>query len=648
MLKPQVDFIQLFKKLATDLELDTLTVSYCVRRLRAEGLRFWTVTLPKVTRWVLQSIEAGSLIQDPLVKPTHLAWKGLSLLYFGSLIDRIFCRKTGNLLLAPSAEALFCLRQLCEYTYKLALEFSPEQLESAVNDYEKNQKRLSTLDESFNVHKTALELDRLRKFAETNYPYLFKGSPDFALSFGPRFGPGSFAGSEAVSYPFYEWKLLRDEVIGTTATSFSPYSGYFKPYPSSPTKINVVETSKTAEILFVPKDSRGPRTISKEPPHLLKAQMAFFSWLSHMLSSMTGNRVNFTDQTLNQRLAFESSVTRQLATCDFKDASDSVSAKAIKRIFKGSPIIRWFMSHARSRHVKLPNGNCISQRAVAGMGSGLTFPIMSLWIHLIVCYYACRHTGYSYSDVARSVYIFGDDLIVPSEWVPFLVPYLCQFGMNLNLNKTFYRGPFRESCGTDYLCGKEVTPTRITLKNCGVSVKHRSGKILIDGCIESNLILSLSAHAQELRKKGLFSTAMYLEDSLARIVPMPWVGAGSGVVGRLTEDTNTIVRQGRFDADLGMQTIKVCRSSSVNLLSKEVCPYKFLGSRLKESGPAGPFIDCRLSPRAQLTSVIKQLPIYLESISDSRPAAFGEVPVPRKTKLKFRVLPVTALFPVYE
>jgi hypothetical protein len=236
--------------------------------LRVEGLKFWTVTLPKLAKTVLRSIEKGFFDRTGL---TDFAWKGRSLRYFRSLLNRIFDAKSGKLLQNPCAGALSSLRQILEYVYKLAIDFDGKVLTQSEKKYEQIQIRVASFPYEFSW------VERLRKNSETYYSELFKASPDAILSEGPRFGPGSVAfGSERPRSPFYEWKLMPDSVIGTCMHSLRAYSGYFKPFPGAPTRIKLVESHKTAEVLFVPKDSRGPRVISKEPPHVIKAQMAFF------------------------------------------------------------------------------------------------------------------------------------------------------------------------------------------------------------------------------------------------------------------------------------------------------------------------------------------------------------------------------------
>jgi len=628
-----LDFVQLFGKIATDCDLDPYTTRYCINRLRAEGIKFWTVTLPKLAKFVLHSIECGRITD----RPTDFAWQGCSLRYFRSLLHKIFCRKTGVLLEEPDASSLANIRQISEYVYKLSLDFSDDQLKEAENKYEANQRRLAT----FPIQSSKIE--KLRRFAETHYKALYSASPDFVLSHGTRFGPGSFASIlGGLHVPFYEWKQMGDSDIGTTIKAFSSYSGYFKPYPSSPTPIRIVSTYAQAEVLFVPKDSRGPRVISKEPPHLLKAQMAFFNWMSSTLCNSSKGRINFGDQTINQRLACESSVTRENATLDMKDASDSILEKLVRGVGRHSPAFRWFLKNARSTTYKLPSGKVGIQYALAGMGSGLTFPVLAFIIHLVVCESVCSTLRLPFKAVSSRVYVYGDDLIIPVEWVSIATKALTECALNINTTKSYVKGPFRESCGADYLQGKDVAPIRLRLQNAGISLTRvqRTTYMSSRNADWSNLVLSLVRHTHVLRKGTLNNTAKYIEDLLERVIPMPYVGEGSPALGRFCEDPSLIIKQGNHDDNYSSTVIRACTSVPVIHIAKRSCPYKFLAPKIKPS-----LYDDKLEQviKDHLPQFVK--PSYQLEMTSSA-AAFGEISVPRRTKLKSRKYPSTSLLPV--
>jgi hypothetical protein len=59
------------------------------------------------------------------------------------------------------------------------------------------------------------------------------------------------------------------------------------------------------------------------------------------------------------------------------------------------------------------------------------------------------------------VYVYGDDIIVPSLFYEEAVNGLQRIGLIVNLSKSFADGPFRESCGGEYYNGIDVTPVRV-------------------------------------------------------------------------------------------------------------------------------------------------------------------------------------------
>jgi hypothetical protein len=54
--------------------------------------------------------------------------------------------------------------------------------------------------------------------------------------------------------------------------------------------------------------------------------------------------------------------------------------------------------------------------------------------------------------------VYGDDIIVPAASYELLTRVLKQLGFEVNLDKSFATGPFRESCGADYFLGSQVRP----------------------------------------------------------------------------------------------------------------------------------------------------------------------------------------------
>lgn len=562
----QVKLTSILVCLANDCAVDTLTIGYLVRRLQSEGIGFLTVTLPKLAKAVLRSIEIGYFDYKEHPDLCSFARKGRSLRYFRSFLDRIFA-KNGTLLPEPCVVTLQRLRQLCEYAYKLAMEFKDGQIEDAQKAFLQTEKEVGSY-----AYDWAF-IEKLRKDFETHYPEISRATVSEILRYArPRPGSGTFAGEH--DSPWY--------VVKTTDYNYRPefaaYSGYFKPYPSAPvTPRGVKDTSEWSEVLFVPKDSRGPRTIVREPYRRLYLQMAFHDWITDALEKATHNRVNFRDQTINQRLAEEASYDRKNATLDLKEASDRVSYRVMARIFQNSPGCRYMLSN-RSSKAKLGE-RLITLHKVAGMGSGLTFPTMSLLITLSITREVLTRLPFlHYNDVRSRIYVYGDDIVLPTAWVDLAYSALSRVGLKVNVQKSYVRSHFRESCGGDYYFGFDVGPVRLRLM--GAEIKATGNTLTVGK--KGNLLLGpflFERHCRELVNKGLKRLSEYYYKCIERYTGMlPYVSGESPVMGRY-EKSNDLPylcdRTGLYETIRALVPVP-------RFTEEHSCPYVIMGRKLRE------------------------------------------------------------------
>jgi hypothetical protein len=63
-------------------------------------------------------------------------------------------------------------------------------------------------------------------------------------------------------------------------------------------------------------------------------------------------------------------------------------------------------------------------------------------------------------DTRESIYVYGDDVIVPTAFAANAIEQLESFGLKVNRDKSCTSGFFRESCGMDAYRGRPVTPVR--------------------------------------------------------------------------------------------------------------------------------------------------------------------------------------------
>lgn len=611
----------LMKDLCIDIGLDSSDVQYLVRRLKNEGIKFLTSTLPKLWKCVSWSFQIGFFDRaNPSFSLTCFAWKGRSLRFFRSLLDRIFDPKTGRILGQPDATAVFKLRMLCEYLYKLCLPFSEEQLKLAEGSYR-------SAEECYEPNKLSTEqlhlLEEMRWGLSRFYPEVTTASKDDILhGFRPRFGPGSMNLKSLSNYvdisvfSYWEYKNLPLRVTGLPA-KYGGISGFFKPYPSAKLgRVPDVSVKRQCEVLFVPKNADGPRVISRENPFDIRLQMAYQDWAACTFSRVTNGHVQFSDQSVNKALAQIGSLDGSYGCADLKDASDRVSYRNAFRVFRDCPGVTWFFKNTRSTHYYM-NGHISELKKLSNMGSGLTFPTMSMYIYLasIVGCIRVRYTGARHiknipgidaiwREIASGIHVYGDDICFKSHLKEGVFFGLENTGLAINHKKTHYSGPFRESCGGDYVLGQDVTPVRLKLMNSNIEKCDALGHAL--RIADKSDMYLVERHCRELVKKGfvILSETYYkmLEKAFGRL---PYVSGVSPYLGRYVSDCPVQPSQKAW--------IPIPRKETFELMD----PYTYLGRNLR--------------PNVS--------PLY----EDSGLTQFGEIAVPHVVKLKKRLANCTDL-----
>ena len=230
----------------------------------------------------------------------------------------------------------------------------------------------------------------------------------------------------------------------------------------------------------VPKTFDIERGIAIEPTLNVYIQLGVKSVLYARLKNRWD--IDLTDQSWNQELALSSSKTDDLVTVDLKGASNSVTVLAACMLLP----VEWFdfLDDLRSRNIKIPLESDPRRKTInrtemfSAMGNGFTFAIETI-IFAALARYAMRKTG-----TKGSMAVYGDDIIIPQPAYKVLHELLLLFGFQINEDKTFVNGPFRESCGADCLLGYDVTPFKLDkpirtirdlwkLHNSLVLVEHR-------------------------------------------------------------------------------------------------------------------------------------------------------------------------------
>jgi hypothetical protein len=92
------------------------------------------------------------------------------------------------------------------------------------------------------------------------------------------------------------------------------------------------------------------------------------------------------------------------------------------------------------------------------MGNGFTFELESLIFYAISLATVMVDNGYDLDNAKKNVAVYGDDLIVPAKLYTSLVVNLNFIGFEINADKSFHKGNFFESCGSDFYNGTDVRP----------------------------------------------------------------------------------------------------------------------------------------------------------------------------------------------
>jgi len=409
-----------------------LDIHSVCERTRDEGMSFLTKTLPSLGK----ALDSALLTNALTIPSTFPKAAGSELpLFLGDLFNAVFS-SDGTLKGDASPSVIRTLRELLFLFYKYELPHTADVEGAFIGSFIETDETLATLNfSSSTIQKVSLLLEALLSDFD---PY----------SIIPRHGPGATA-DKAIGPGKYDWGIIPDklsdvygpEYFSSCFTEVSDTLGDF--YAPG-------DRSLAARVVLVPKDSRGPRVISCEPKVNQWIQQGLMRGLVDHIEShpLTKGKVNFTDQTINGRLALLSSRDGAYATLDLAEASDRVCHRYVAAVFP--PHIMKAMDACRSESTLLPDGRTIKLNKFAPMGSALCFPVMALVIWSVLVSHGVFDT-----------YVYGDDIVVPTAQAEQATKALESIGLKVNKSKSCKTGFFRESCGCDAYKGVDVTPVRI-------------------------------------------------------------------------------------------------------------------------------------------------------------------------------------------
>lgn len=486
-------------------------------RTEQEGSSFLTITLPELCQAFERALDTGLL--TPSMTPAF-SWSRRGLPKFlQGFLGQVFS-PGGKLRDDPSIEAIFCVRQILLLHKKILSDCTEGRNRKAMDSYRACENEVEA------ISKDSGELSSFESVGRIVVAALLDGVPfgDPYLELRPKHGPGAtvehIRGNR--KYVLSRWHSRLEphfpySEFGIAAIrntdSADPYAGvdFVEPCDEPPVRV-----------VFVPKTQKTPRVIAIEPVCMQYMQQALSTFLVSRIEAckLTGGRVNFARQSVNQKLSLSSSSTREYATLDMKEASDRVSFEHVRRLFSVCPTLFEQIDACRSRRAALPNGEILTLAKFASMGSALCFPVESLAFFCAIVSIRIQERGLQPTArnvriYARDVYVYGDDLVVPADEAPSICAGLEALGFLVNRRKSFWNGKFRESCGVDAYDGVNVTPTYI---------RHK----LPSDRRDASAVVSLVAAANQFYMTGFWRTARYLRATLEKVVGvLPFLREGS-------------------------------------------------------------------------------------------------------------------------
>jgi hypothetical protein len=478
--------------LMADLSLSRSDQEYVFARFSSEGIGFITKTLPLLAK----SLEKG-ISEKKYQCPSSFKKSGpgsaLPAL-LGSWFRDVFDWK-GNLLDNPSPYSVYVIRQFCYHWYKLDLLSDPILDQKVVNGFLETERELKGLN---------IVEDSSIRLARSMISSVFS---QFNLSeLSPKHGPGVANGVKS-QYQKFEKKLSSlPSVWMAPLLHFFNGNDFWHRYDRLPHK-SIFDfrpmcspKENSAKVILVPKDSRGPRIISCEPVENQYIQQGILDYMVKTLERhpITRGQVNFTSQQVNRDLAKEASMNQRFSTLDLKEASDRVSCKLVNALFSGA--LRDALMTSRSQFTVLPDGTQIELEKFAPMGSATCFPVLATSIYFVVVAHLVQVAGVDFKTASSSIFVYGDDIIVNTEYVDDCYAALDKVGLMVNKDKSFVNSLFAESCGFDAFRGNDVTPIRMKKGIVDLSSIKRE---------DPSRVVALVHFANNLDKSGLLAYAQW-------------------------------------------------------------------------------------------------------------------------------------------
>jgi hypothetical protein len=256
-----------------------------------------------------------------------------------------------------------------------------------------------------------------------------------------RFGPGA---TTSLSGVVTQGKKYSHRALDATPRVL-PFRAFGFPEKWKPFAAEI-SLRRASKMRIVPKNAKTGRTICIEPDLNIFVQLGQGALIRNQLLR---SGLDLNTQSWNQwlaRVAWE----EDLCTMDLSGASDSICREAVWFLLP----FEWadFLHFSRVDFVE-SEGKEVELAKWSSMGNGYTFELETLLFYGVLLG-ACEQLGLEVDYVSA----YGDDLIFPNQARELVEGTLNFLGFKVNREKTFGKGIFHESCGTDWFMGHNVRP----------------------------------------------------------------------------------------------------------------------------------------------------------------------------------------------
>jgi hypothetical protein len=540
----QVVLNEMGTRCSTSTSRDAQTLS---TRVEHEGLSFLTITLTDFCKDFEKSLSQEHVGNEQFL---GFAKNSAGLPRFlGGFLSRVFDASDGRLLQDPCIDSIRAIRQLTLMFGKLEVECSPRRRAKAFSKYLECEQDVRRFDKML-----ATEPDRLRRFHRISrvlWAELLSNVDSRIYNDGviPKHGPGATADKLRgnAKYNVALWTRRLEDVFphwenlipSTTLESLESLD-----------RVTILEpgAEMPVKVISVPKTLKTPRIIAVEPTCMQYMQQGVLRVLVDEIArhNHARNFIMFESQEPNQRLAREGSLLGTLATLDLSEASDRVSNQHVRLLVSDHRFLREAVDATRSRKADVPGKGVIRLSKFASMGSALCFPFEALVFTTVVFMGIERVlnrplTKKDLESFYGKVRVYGDDIIVPTDYVLPVIEELEAFGFRVNKHKSFWTGRFRESCGEEYYAGQSVKVARV---RTFLPINRQHAREVISTVSLRNQFFGLDLH----------DAVYWLDAIVGKLIPFPFVHPTSPLLGR--HDYSIPCQDTRHDPHLHLPLVK--------------------------------------------------------------------------------------------